>query len=159
LRSFNVGDKKVRIPRWKQSVAWEARGESDCPFGTILDQNLLGECAEYLWETSNDTFTSISVFGANIDVSLADNCFAQGGGLSCYTTKWSAKFYVALANPGLDQNLDFENDTTISSDDFFETGNWWLEEQVKNSEDMYKSTASTLSAMIALFVALAMLLA
>jgi len=153
-----VNGHEFYVPKWKYDLASQSRGTGDCPIGTFLDQNTLGECVEIIYGTDNSTYEENSVYGASIDTTVADACFAQGGGVACYSTRWDAKFFVAVNNPGVDQNLDGEAaDTNSTSDDTVEVGNWWLEQQVKYSQDLTNSAATTVSALAFFFALMALM--
>jgi len=137
--TIKVNGVELLLEKWPRSLAVSARGDGECPVGTTLDQNALGECLELV---GNETlgYSQMSVF-APFSNDLVAICVAQSGGDSCYTPRWALKYYLSIVNPGFDSILNNEDasvDTNTNTDvPQEESSNTFIPEQ-----QMYSSQVS-----------------
>jgi len=167
LVKTKVEDVTIRLPRWSIDFAWESRGEGNCPLGTQLDAETigiadvsntlnatvgrrnLGQCLEVLVDTVTN-FTSLIIYGG-IAKDQAEICQTEGGGIACWTTRWSMKYYAAVTQPRLEYNVETSDDNVTMTD----LGNPFVAEQQSLSKQLDTGSASSLMLSLAvLFVAI-----
>ncbi len=93
LREVTVAGRTLYLPRWSKTFAHAIRGDGDCPRGASRDPEYLGHCTERYWSGSEWVHDVYGPFGQR----LVEECVAFGGGDACYTHRWSAPFFRALA--------------------------------------------------------------
>jgi GH24 family phage-related lysozyme (muramidase) len=160
LVKTSVEGHEIRLPRWNVDVAIEARGTEDCPVGTALDyeangvadganflnatlgRRSLGQCVEMLVDQVNN-YTSLLVYGG-ISKDIADACATDDGGIACYSTRWSMKYYAAVTQPRLEFNVETDDSDITFDGTLTDLGNPFIQEQQLLSKELDDGAASTL---------------
>jgi hypothetical protein len=129
-----VQGRTLYLPKWALDLTNKVRGVDECPVGTIMDQNALGECVEYIGD-SVAGYTDMAVFGG-IPATAGEICEAATGGDSCFTNRWNSKYYVSITNPGFGIAATNDTDDTCTYEEGCESGNDQIEEQKEYSDDV-----------------------
>ncbi len=93
LQAVTVAGRTLHLQRWSKTFASAIRGDGGCPRGAARDPALLDYCEERYWNGSEWVHDVYGPFGDD----LVAECLAFGGGDACYTHRWSAWFFRALA--------------------------------------------------------------
>jgi peptidoglycan/xylan/chitin deacetylase (PgdA/CDA1 family) len=90
--AFVVQGRSVDAPRWGRAFAASLRGDGPCPAGTSPD-GATGACAEAAADSASGVREAYGPF-PNVLVAL---CLRDGGGDTCFTSRWAYEWYARLA--------------------------------------------------------------
>jgi GH24 family phage-related lysozyme (muramidase) len=156
LVKTTVQGRDIRLPRWDLSLASDVRGTAECPVGTALtseaDGNTdldatvgrrnLGQCLEKLVDQVSN-YTSLLVYGG-IDTDLAEACELDGGGIACFTNRWSMKYYASVFQPRLEFNVETsDTDVTVEAANT-DLSNPFVDEQILLSKQITEGSSASM---------------
>jgi len=102
----------------------------------------LGQCLEKLVDEVTN-YTSLLIYGG-IDSDLAEACELDGGGIACFTSRWSMKYYASVFQPRLEFNVETSDPDAVVNITNTDMGNPFVTEQILLSKELTDGSGSTL---------------